>query len=181
MIFSHTLPQVINGEKQQTRRLVKSNEIFDVEQRAIVKANARTMYKVGKSYAVQPNRGKKSVARIVITDIRREPVRAISEGDAIYEGFQSREDFLETWRNIHGQDADIDHDVWVIEFELQSVNIEKVRIVLDEQRQKNTGSNHSQNISGSVEEISGSSLHSRDNRGRRVDTTVSDRLSLPAS
>jgi hypothetical protein len=179
MIFSHTLQQVIRGEKQQTRRLVKSNEIFDVEQQAIVKANTRTMYKVGKSYAVQPNRGKKAVARIMITDIRREPVRAISDADAIHEGFQSRDAFLETWHAIHGENADINDEVWVIEFELHSIAKEEIKALYDAGDTKNEGTHHGQNVSGSVEEVSGSGLHRGNYREWGVGAAISDRLSIP--
>ncbi|MCU0464247.1 MAG: hypothetical protein MUF38_06730 [Anaerolineae bacterium] len=117
MIFAHTLEQVLSGQKWQTRRLVKLGESLE-KNRYIIKANGRVRYEVGKTYAVQPNRGKKSVARILMIGIRRERVGEISHDDAIAEGFRSREDFLNTWRAIHGQDADLSREVWVFEFEL---------------------------------------------------------------
>ncbi|MBL8157307.1 MAG: hypothetical protein JNM70_24255, partial [Anaerolineae bacterium] len=76
MIFAHTLDKVICGEKWQTRRLVKPGETFDADQRRVLKEGKRTLYEIGKSYAVQPNRGKKAVARIVLTGLRKEQVSA---------------------------------------------------------------------------------------------------------
>ena len=115
MIFSHTLDQVISGLKCQTRRPVKAGERFDPEVRAICKASGRVMYQVGRSYAVQPGRGKPAVGRMLITNIRRETLESISESDAHCEGFSSKADFLTTWRAIHGARVS-DVEVWVIEF-----------------------------------------------------------------
>lgn len=122
MIFAHTLEQVLSGRKQQTRRLIKSGESLG-KNTTIIKENGRILYEVGKTYAVQPNRGKKSVTRILMTGIRREQVGDISHADAVAEGFSSREDFLTTWRAIHGQDADLAREVWVFEFKLASGSI----------------------------------------------------------
>lgn len=119
MIFAHTLDQVITGQKRQTRRLVKADEYFE-DNRRITKKGQRTLYEVGKSYAVQPNRGKKAVARILLTNLRKERLDTITDADAKAEGFSSREEFLVTWRAIHGQDADLSREVWVLEFELHT-------------------------------------------------------------
>jgi hypothetical protein len=123
MIFAHTLAKVLLAEKRQTRRIAKPNEKLCSEKgltgdHIFVCAGSRKVYEVGKSYAVQPNRGKKAVAHIVITGIRREAVRAISEQDAQAEGFASRAEFLAAWRVIHGQKASLNKIVWVIEFDL---------------------------------------------------------------
>lgn len=166
MIFSHTLAQVLNGKKQQTRRLVKENEVFDSAKQAIVKVNTRTMYKVGRTYAVQPNRGKKAVARIEITAIRKEAIRLISDLDAVEEGFQSRDKFLEAWYSIHGHNADLDRIVWVIEFKLESIIAEQLEEFIDAQNTKNKGPNHSQDLPSAIKKISGNSLYCWDNRGR---------------
>lgn len=181
MIFAHTLLQVLRGEKCQTRRIVKPDEAFDSEHQAIVKINMRTMYKVGKSYAVQPNRGKKAVARILITGIRKEKIGTISEADALDEGFRSRDDFLATWQSIHGEDANLNHDVWVIEFKLQSIMEEELKAAIDEKYPKNQSPDYSEDLSGPIEKISGNCLHSRDNRERGVGAALSDRLSVFAT
>ena len=46
----------------------------------------RALYIIGKTYAVQPGRGKPAAARIRITDIRQERLQDISEDDAQAEG-----------------------------------------------------------------------------------------------
>lgn len=117
MIFAYTLPQVLRGDKQQTRRLIKPGEQLAEDGRAI-QNGPRTVYRVGRAYAVQPSHRQKAVARILLTGLRKERVGAISEADARAEGFQSRDEFLAMWRVIHGEDADLNCEVWVFEFEL---------------------------------------------------------------
>jgi hypothetical protein len=117
MIFAHTLDKVLNGTKQQTRRIIKPNEIFQETQQRVV-AGTRTVYQVGKDYAVQPNRGKKAVARILLTGIRCESVSVIDEQDAIAEGFASASEFITAWQRIHGQTVNLENLVWVLEFKL---------------------------------------------------------------
>lgn len=120
MIFAYTLDKVLLGIKNQTRRPVKSGEIFE-DNRRILKADKRIMYEVGKSYAIQPNRGKKAVARFLLTGLRKEPLDSITQADAHAEGYESREGFFETWRKVHGQNADLSCEVWVFEFELREI------------------------------------------------------------
>jgi hypothetical protein len=119
MIFQYTLPQVLSGQKTQTRRIAKPNDqplIMDGHIEAVLQSG-RTKWKVGKSYAVQLKRGSKQVARIQIKAIRREEVDQISAKDARKEGFQSRREFLDTWKYIHGE-KHMAESVWVLEFEL---------------------------------------------------------------
>jgi len=177
MIFAHTLNQVLGGQKQQTRRLVKPEEKFE-NNRYIIKTNLRVLYEIGKTYAVQPNRGKKSVARILITGIRKEQVGSITHADAKAEGFISREDFLNTWRTIHGKDANLSREVWVFEFELCGIVDEGMKTFYADPNAKNQSPHHSENLPRAVAEVSGSGVYSRDYRIGRVGTTLSDRLSV---
>jgi hypothetical protein len=62
-------------------------------------------WKVGNTYAVQPGRGKRAVAHMRITDIRREDVRDISDEDVQAEGFYSKFEFLQTWCQMHDKAA----------------------------------------------------------------------------
>lgn len=148
MIFQHTIDKVLSGEKTQTRRRVKPNhvcwadsydengatEITDVRVVIDESRPGRKIYEVGKTYAVQPARGKPAVARIRITDIRREDVRNISDEDALAEGFGDRESFLELWVEMHDPSALLSYqalyrdgaisaqpaeryDAWVLTFE----------------------------------------------------------------
>jgi hypothetical protein len=113
MIFQHTWASVLNGTKTQTRRLVKPGQELTLvglwpttgTPRYGVTAGLRMIYAEGQTYAVQPGRGQKSVARVRITNIRREDVRAISETDAKAEGFSSPSQFLRVWCEMHDKPA----------------------------------------------------------------------------
>mgnify|MGYP001191782727 CR=1 FL=1 len=176
MIFAHTIDKVLCGHKSQTRRLVKPNENLIVQNGIYrVVTDTRTVYQVGKTYAVQPGRGKKSVARILITNIRRERVDFINHLDALAEGFTSREEFLATWKVIHGSKCSLSCEVWVLEFE----------ILIDEFRGEyqdvnNESSDNSYDIPAPIKRVSGIDMHSWNNGTWRVGTSVSNRLSLPS-
>lgn len=130
MIFQHTIDKVLSGEKTQTRRIVKPTHTdiikwsmaidkFEMSsesgklmvklpeniasQQPIVRieSNDRSLYEVGKTYAIQPGRGMKAVGRIEIVSIRREDVRCISLADVKAEGFDTVDDFLATWVLMH--------------------------------------------------------------------------------
>jgi len=90
MIFQHTWQQVLDGSKTQTRRLVKRHEIMDDDGNVCITGNTtdlpRIKWQVGRTYAVQPGRGKKAVARYKLLDIRCERLQDITPEDAIAEG-----------------------------------------------------------------------------------------------
>ncbi len=102
MLFVHTLDKVLSGEKRQTRRLVKPGQgLYAGAMDMVLDAKGRHLYYVGQTLAIQPGRGKAAVARLRITDIRREDVRDISDEDAIAEGFKSYREFLALWVRMH--------------------------------------------------------------------------------
>jgi len=110
MIFQHTWQKVLNGSKTQTRRIIKpdqclsSSSLYEPYSAVVQRLqgyNWKDVYRVGVDYAVQPGRGKPAVARIRITDIRREDVRDISFEDAKAEGFASATHFLLVWTQMH--------------------------------------------------------------------------------
>ena len=119
MIFQHTWQRVLDGTKTQTRRRAKSNELLSESHSSISvwvpdtprsKGHYRFVYQIGRTYAVQPARGKKAVARIRITDIRLEDVREISDEDVLAEGFASWADFLGLWCNMHDKQSGHEYD-----------------------------------------------------------------------
>jgi len=123
MIFQHTLAQVIQQRKQQTRRVISPGEVAvrgRYNKIIAVTHNGRKKWVVGRTYAVQPGRGQAQVARIRITGLNSEYVTRIRTQDAIAEGFDSRADFLQTWTEIHGQGG-LSCRVWVVQFELAKV------------------------------------------------------------
>lgn len=106
MIFQHTSDDVLNGDKTQTRRIIKPGEYamvriyegYEWQEAAdadtwpfcdivsVHTSSGRVKWVVGKDYAVQPGRGKKAVGRIRVTRIWRERVQDITEDDAHAEG-----------------------------------------------------------------------------------------------
>jgi hypothetical protein len=114
MIFSRKLARLVTeGRKTQTRRKVKEHE-------------TSCRYKVGRHYALQVPAPKSSKARAVtregprleIVDTRSELLANLTLEDAQAEGFKTREDFFDYWRELHGPNADLDVEVWVITFAL---------------------------------------------------------------
>lgn len=141
MQFTHTIDNVMSGEKTATRRIVKPTDIYikhiDTGDIVAVLRNGRQIYTVGKCYSAQPGRGCKGVATIKILGIRREDVREISDADVIAEGFGvhadgrvNRGEFFRTWCQMHDFQTPScapsilrtrpaeRYQAWVIEFEL---------------------------------------------------------------
>lgn len=135
MIFQKTLPQVLSGQKGQTRRLVQPGDIgiplYDSHNvRRIeghyfeVLRNGRLLYQVGKSYAAQPGRSQPAAGRIRLKSIRRERVNEISDADILAEGFPEDPSsyaagFAGTWEDIHGLGSYTSGpEVWCLEFSL---------------------------------------------------------------
>ncbi len=94
-------------------------------------------YKVGHDYAVCPGRGKRQVARILVTGMKRyeclvvaaethDRPRASSEPDSVWreayalaEGFSSWEEFFAKWTSLYRRDVVRRNGlVWTIDFKL---------------------------------------------------------------
>jgi hypothetical protein len=103
MIFQYTLESVLSGKKTQTRRRIKPDKKF--------------IYKVGRTYAVQPKRGQPAVARFEAIAIRKQRLGGMTHEEALAEGFASVADYQKLWRRQYGS-FDPDEEVWVIEFKL---------------------------------------------------------------
>lgn len=112
MIFRPELAAaIVKGTKTATRRAISPNPNSPWRETEPLR------YPVDKTFAVQPGRGKTSVALAVVTARRIEPLRAVLPADARREGFPTRDGFVSAWRAINGS-WDPDQRVHVVEFKL---------------------------------------------------------------
>jgi predicted transcriptional regulator len=140
MLFKPYLAEaILQGEKTQTRRLRKtthSTVLRSAQHIISVYSNIRTdthrsnrlLWRVGKTYAIQPGRGKKAVGRFRLLSIRQEPLQAINWRDARAEGFarcpspeRPTSAFVSAWNNINTKPGTRWQDnpqVFVLTFEL---------------------------------------------------------------
>ena len=157
MIFQHTIKQVLSGEKTQTSRLVKPGEDFYLDYSDAVKvyentenfpsivlpqrvawqniatvldAHGRRKWEVGKTYAIQPGRGQKSVGRIRVTALSRQDVRTFTYEDVNREGFATRYEFMRTWCEMHDKTAQHKMSVayWMIQAQINTAESESIRL-----------------------------------------------------
>jgi len=132
--------KILRGEKTQTRRVVKEGDKAELWVGRVLH-NGRLKWELDGDYAVQPGRGKHSVARIKLLDIRREPVQHITADDARAEGITldisdgdyskllldtwALEAFESLWDSINtakGKRWADNPAVWVLQFELVKDN-----------------------------------------------------------
>lgn len=143
MQFTHTWQQILSGQKTQTRRIIAPGDMdwgsIGSSRISMVDGgnHYRTKWEVGKTYAVQPGRGKAAVGRIKITAIRRERLQDITEANAKAEGClpsastqnvgglmpykPARFWFAKLWNEVHPKapdNWDSNPAVWVLTFEL---------------------------------------------------------------
>jgi len=123
MIFQHTWQQVLSGHKTQTRRPAGDTdrlwtvEVEDRQPEKVLWRGDRTKWRTGRTYAVQPGRGKKAIVRIRLLDIRYQLLGHVAEEEARAEGFVNLDEFERTWTKIHGH-YDAERPVWALEFRL---------------------------------------------------------------
>lgn len=144
---------VKNRAKTQTRRLVKEgdfaanthgravpDDVWGNRIDTVYDDNGRMRWQVGRTYAIQPGRGKNAIGRIRITKIKRERLQDISRPDCLAEGVieipnqlgtpwyrsvggewkTARGAFAELWDSIHkkpGTRWPDNPEVWVLVFE----------------------------------------------------------------
>lgn len=138
---------ILDGTKTQTRRLVKPREVSRDGYKTVAKSWAHVVlgitgyrtwvpyypkWQVGRTYAVQPGRGRKAIGRIRITAIRREHLQDMSANDAITEGLMPGGLYGQTcaltrftllWDSIYtklGTRWQDNPEVWVLEFEVSN-------------------------------------------------------------
>lgn len=128
MLFKpEMIDAILAGKKTQTRRVVKADE-WDTPMGGLIggavftstSQSSRLKWQVGRTYAIQPGRGKPSIGRrIRITSIRCEYLHDITEADALAEGVASVAEYRALWERINGAGSfDENPSVWVLTFEL---------------------------------------------------------------
>jgi len=146
MLFKPELCQaILAGRKTQTRRLVQEGE-FAVNQHgynipdpvwgdtidAVYSPKGTLKWQVGRTYAIQPSRGKKAVGRFLLLSMRREKLQPISEADIEAEGVipydpiyaptrSLYQAWIDLWRSIHTKKGTrwLDNpEVWALQFGL---------------------------------------------------------------
>jgi len=111
MIFRPELAAaIVRGEKTVTRRRISDNPRSPW-------CRSPLRYPVGMEFAIQPGRGKPSVARAVVRTRYIETLSGFTPADARREGFPTREAFVEAWKSINGS-WDPDEIVHVVAFKL---------------------------------------------------------------
>lgn len=121
MIFQYTIDKVLSGEKTQTARIWKPHYRIGNSRAPLsglwqergygpflavwlVKfGKPRLVYHVSQYLAVQSGRGKSSIARIGINKLWKQDVREYTPDDVRREGFESLDDFLFVWREMHAE------------------------------------------------------------------------------
>lgn len=108
MLFKPYLAEaIIRGEKTQTRRLLPPSGCATVLRDGTITEvyrNHRLLWEVRKTYAIQPGRGKKAIARFHLLTIRLQPLQAITAADATAEGLAHPnpiQAFARLWNDIH--------------------------------------------------------------------------------
>ena len=74
-------------------------------------------YEVGKTYAIQPGRGKKAVGRMLVLSVKRQKLGRLPMSEARAEGFINSHLFVSRWIDLYGK-YDTSQTVDRIEFEL---------------------------------------------------------------
>jgi hypothetical protein len=97
------IEKILAGEKTQTRRPVNGR--------------INSPYRPGCTYAVQPGRGQKAVARIRVLHVHRAKLGDLSPAGALAEGFPDRETFFGYWLGLYGT-IDFEQPVWALHFEV---------------------------------------------------------------
>jgi len=115
MIFGPDMVDLIlSGQKTQTRRPRHGSNPTGKRGGWI---DEPCRYREGHTYAVQPGRGKKGIARIRVLSVRPEALCDMTPEDINAEGFAGPVEFQTRWLLIHKRGNWLD-PVWAIRFEL---------------------------------------------------------------
>jgi hypothetical protein len=92
-------------------------------------------YKVGQSYPVRKAIREPQGVRIKVVSTRREMLSRLSYPDALREGFRTRNDYFDWWRDHYGTGPLMAVRVWVVEFAIDTE--EQPRLLARQHGKKN--------------------------------------------
>lgn len=101
---------VMQGRKTVTRRAMSDNPRSPWW-------NIRSSLQPGRDYAVCPGRGKHSIGRVRVVTVLPQLLGWVGDAEAVREGFESPEAFVDAWRSINGSYSG-STPVWRVEFEV---------------------------------------------------------------
>lgn len=102
MMFDvYTVSQILSGNKSVTRRI----------------PSGKRPAVPGKIHKLKVDRTKNTYGSILINDCRIEKLSDLTEEEAIREGFNSKEHYMNYFRHLNGN-VEEDQLVWRVEFEL---------------------------------------------------------------
>jgi len=109
MIFRPELAwKIATGEKNVTRRVCSSNPRSPWWRE-------HCALEIGRDYAVQVGRAGKTICRVVVVAVNREPLGVLTDAEARLEGFKDAPSFTSVFEEINGfYDASV--DVWRVAF-----------------------------------------------------------------
>lgn len=115
MIFSPDLAEkIMRGEKTETRR-PRTGENPTGKLGGWINNPCR--YQPGRTYAVQPGRGKKSIGRIRVLSVLPEVLHEMTDESFRREGFANAQEFQAKWLSLYRRGNWLD-PVWTIRFEV---------------------------------------------------------------
>lgn len=115
MIFTpDNMEKILRGEKTETRRVARVTAAGDVIQ---------TMYLAGRTYPLQPGRGKRRVGRVEVEGVRLERAGEIPPDSVQREGFATRRAFIEYVARLWNTtpEAAAERQVWAIRFRVVEI------------------------------------------------------------
>jgi hypothetical protein len=104
--FQHTLKALLEGRKTETSRIIKANQLWYPNLGVVANSNDhgwnnRTVWAIGKDYAIEPRRDVRSVGRYRVEAIWRQDVRTLTQAQVKAEGFVSMFEFMKVWVGMH--------------------------------------------------------------------------------
>ena len=115
MIFKAGWQLILAGTKTEVRVPQTDGMVLHANPKR-VSVGSRTKWQVGKTYAVQPGGGKKSVGRILLLEIDQGFLEDMKLEDAHAEGFETLEAYCDGWKKRYGN-YDAKQVVFILSFE----------------------------------------------------------------